>query len=641
MVSSESSPQKVIIPFSKEVKGSFEKMGILHILVNKEFIVIEKDYASVFDYCFGLSVSASAAKEKLASIVLEDKSNLAVINELSSIKFRDRSGTFIGARMGRPEKGKMRKLTGSPHVLFPVSSEGGRLRSFQSAVSAGKVTADFPLFYCESCAKETIYPVCETCGARCIKRYLNPNKSVSDTEVPGQTRQYSSRPIDIVHYYNSALQLSQLKMSPDLVKGVRGTSNEHHVPEHLVKGILRAKHDLYVNKDGTIRYDMSQLPITHFKPREIGTTLEKLKELGYSKDIYHAPLESPDQILELKPQDIVLPRCEGAAEEGADNILKRTADFVDDLLEFVYSQDRFYNLNSPDDLVGHLVMCLAPHTSGAIIGRIIGFSKSQVLFAHPLLHAATRRDCDGDEACVMLILDAFLNFSRGYLPAHRGATQDAPLVATSYLYPTEVDDMVFHLDIGSRYPLALYNAALEYKMPWEVKLPQIEQFLNTPKQYEGMMFTHDTSSINAGILCSAYKTLPSMKEKMDGQMDLADRIVAVDADDVARLVIEKHFMKDTKGNLRKFSTQIFRCVDCNEKFRRPPLAGKCTSCGGKILFTVAEGSVIKYLQPALDLAKKYNLAPYLQQNLLITKQMIEDVFGKEKEVQSGLKSWFS
>src|SRR5947208_1508144 len=98
-----------------------------------------------------------------------------------------------------------------------------------------------------------------------------------------------------------------------------------------------------------------------------------------------------------------------------------------------------------------------------------------------------------------------------------------------------------------------------------------------------------------------------MEEKLFGQMDLAVKISACDATDVARLVIEKHFMRDTKGNLRKFTQQEYRCVHCNEKFRRPPLVGKCTACGGKIVFTISEGSVVKYLQPSLDLCTKYNI----------------------------------
>ena len=123
-------------------------------------------------------------------------------------------------------------------------------------------------------------------------------------------------------------------------------------------------------------------------------------------------------------------------------------------------------------------------------------------------------------------------------------------------------------------------------------------------------------------------------------MEIAEKIVAVEENDVARLVIEKHFIKDIKGNLRKFSQQQFRCVDCNMKFRRPPLIGKCTHCEGKLIFTISEGSVIKYLDHSISLGKKYHVAPYLMQTLEITKRRVEGVFGKDKEKQTGLKAWF-
>jgi DNA polymerase II large subunit len=131
-----------------------------------------------------------------------------------------------------------------------------------------------------------------------------------------------------------------------------------------------------------------------------------------------------------------------------------------------------------------------------------------------------------------------------------------------------------------------------------------------------------------------------MKDKLLSQMDLAEKIRAVDAADVAALVINKHFIKDIKGNLRKFSQQEFRCVNCNAKYRRPPLIGKCTACSGKIIFTIAEGSVIKYYEPSMELAEKYDLPVYLKQTLELTRQRIESVFGKEKEKQEALEKWF-
>ena len=50
-----------------------------------------------------------------------------------------------------------------------------------------------------------------------------------------------------------------------------------------------------------------------------------------------------------------------------------------------------------------------------MVGRIIGFSQTQGMLSHPMYHAALRRDCDGDEACVMLLMDSLLNFSRTYI----------------------------------------------------------------------------------------------------------------------------------------------------------------------------------------------------------------------------------
>jgi DNA polymerase II large subunit len=373
---------------------------------------------------------------------------------------------------------------------------------------------------------------------------------------------------------------------------------------------------------------------------EIGTSVERLRELGYGLDCYGKPLVDDNQILELKPQDIVLPACPESPEEGADEILFRTTKFLDDLLVKLYGVKAFYKLKSTKDLAGHLVNALAPHTSSSVVARIVGFSKTQGFLAHPMLHAATRRDCDGDEASVTLLLDTLLNFSRQFLPNTRGATQDASLVLTSRVIPSEVDDMVFDVDVVWKYPLSFYEAALAYKGPWEVEIEQLGKRLNTPAQYEGMGFTHGISNINEGVMCSAYKTLPSMQEKLQGQMDLADRIRAVDEADVARLVIDKHFIRDIKGNLRKFSQQQFRCSNCNTKYRRPPLIGRCTECHGTIIFTISQGSIVKYLEPAISLATRYNLDAYMQQSLDLVKRRVEGVFGREPDKQVGLGSWF-
>ena len=493
------------------------------------------------------------------------------------------------------------------------------------------------------CKGETIYTVCEKCDSKTTRMHYcgGCKKNIFEEKCNehGKTAHYKKQVLDINHFYGLALKKSKIKNPPKLIKGVRGTSNEDHTPENLIKGLFRAKNNIYVNKDGTTRYDMTEATLTAFKPKEIRVSIQKLKTLGYDKDIYGADIIKDDQLIELKVQDIILPSNEESGEEGADKILLKVGNFVDDLLKNLYGLSGFYKFKDEADVVGHLVIAMSPHTSAGAVARIIGFSNTQGFYAHPMLHSMLRRDCDGDEACVIMLMDVLLNFSRKYLPAHRGSVQDAPLVITYKLIPTEVDDMVFDMDIVQEYPLELYEAAMEYKQPWDIKIKTVGDVLNTDGQYSGHFFTHDVSDINAGVTCSAYKSIPTMQEKVQGQMELAEKIRAVDEMDVARLIIERHFIRDIKGNLRKFSIQQYRCVDCNKKFRRPPLLGRC-SCSGKIIFTVAEGSVVKYLEPSLQIAEKYSLPPYLKQTLELTKNRIESVFGKDKDKQEGLVKWF-
>jgi DNA polymerase II large subunit len=627
--SNEKGIKKIILPYNEKYKNqkrTLELIGVPHLLVNKISVVIEDDVAKIFSYLFD--------QGKICS----EPDGLTYINKISDLKIKDLAGTFIGARMGRPEKGKMRKMDGSPHTIFSVGEEGGRLRCFQEAVEKGYVDSIFPNYYCPNCDKHTIYRRCEDCDTQTIKKYHCPFCGDLEKETcrHGEANYYKKQQLDIKHYLQSAMIRSNEKIMPDLIKGIRGTSNKTHVMEHLIKGIFRAKHHIYVNKDGTVRYDCSEQPITHFKPIEIQVSVSKLKEIGYDEDINGAPLENPNQILELKPQDIILPGYD-SIEDSASQVLMRTAKFIDDLLINHYGLDPFYNLKTKEDLVGQLVVGLAPHISAGLVGRIVGFSETQSLLAHPMFHAGMRRDTDGDEASINLLMDTLINFSRQYLPERRGAkTMDACLVLTSTLRPSEIDDQVQGLGVAWKYPLEFYQAAEDMKKPWAVKIDQLKHRLETIEQYENFGYTHDTDNFNKGTLCSSYKTLPNMEDKLNGQMELARKIRAVNMDDVAKLVIEKHFLKDIKGNLRKFSMQTFRCPKCNTKYRRPPLSGKCTVCKGKLIFTISEGSVVKYLGHSLNLSEKYNFPPYLKQTIELLKENVEHVFGKDKEKQIGL-----
>ncbi len=658
--------EKIILPYGKNEQEKFEigkraleLLGVEH-LVTIENVVLNENESKILLSNLGIDVSILNKKCFLKDFLKaknfdkfnnleKENSILEIVNSVSNFEIKNKAGDFIGARMGRPEKAKLRKLQGSPNFLFPVGSEGGRLRSVQTACDVGKVKSDFPIYFCEKCNQETIYPSCETCGNKCKKMFYFPETNEKSFEKFINEKQgfdFSRRAIDINHYFDSAVKYLNLNKSeiPLLIKGVRGTFSKGHIIENFAKGVLRAKNSLQVNKDGTIRYDCTELPLNCFKPIEIGTNIEKLKELGYEKDINGDNLVDNEQILELMPHDVLLPDSPTSPSERAGDVFIDICNFVDELLERFYKLDSFHKIKKKEDLIGQLGVCMAPHNCAGVICRFIGFAEALGLYASPYMHAAIRRDCDGDEAAIMLLSDVLLNFSRSFLPEHRGGTQDAPLVLNAKINAGEVDDQIldFEATPDRTYPLELYKLAEQRKHSSEVKgIKTIKQLLKEDKDpFVNLDFTHDTSNFNKGVNLSNYKKLATMAEKVQHQMNLVEKIRAADVKDTAKLIIERHFIRDMRGNLRKFSMQGFRCVGCNESFRRPPLKGVCPVCGGKIIFTIHEGGIKKYLDIAIELAQKYDLSPYLKQTLELTKETIDSIFGKELEKQEALGKWF-
>jgi len=594
---------KLKIMKNEEIKRLLIKLGALH--REREYYILDR-YGYPLIRCLGLDI-------RNGNIVrvrnFEEKDDIMeLVSHLAGIKIMPRAPTRIGARMGRPEKAAPRKMKPPIHALFPIGESGGNRRLITEAAKKKYVAIEVGERKCPLCGEKTFLPYCPKCGEK--------------TEFTGRI---ITLKIDLGDYLKKAEENLGIKISWD-VKGVKRMMSSEHIPERLEKGILRAKNGVYVFKDGTVRFDMSDIAITHFRPREIGLSVEKARELGYTKDYLGNELKDDEQLLELKVQDIIIPKHAG-------DYLVKVANYVDELLEKFYKMRRFYNVSKREDLIGHLVIGLAPHTSAGILGRIIGFSDAHVGFAHPFFHAAKRRNCDGDEDSIMLLLEGLLDFSRKFLPSTRGGLMDAPLVLTTRITPTEIDKEALHVDVMSRYPLEFYYATLEFKKPDEVSeiMDFVKKRIGTPLQYEGFKFTHDTRDINVGVVVSAYKVLGSMEEKMMSQLDLAKKVRAVDEDDMATRIIAHHFIPDIMGNLKKFGTQQFKCKKCGAKFRRIPLTGKCPYCGGDINLTVHEGNVKKYLDKAVKLTEEYRVPEYLKQRVMVLKDTVESLMEEERE----------
>ncbi len=641
--------EKLSFPLDDKIKNLLETLLVPHIVRERQ-IHIEEPLPMM--RCLGLDSSLRKNWTKLEPTVMD------TVSRISGITIRSRAPIRIGGRMGRPEKSDKREMKPAPHVLFPVGDAGGRKRSLKSAKEyvdndngerstdlraglsfqkekIGAIKVQIGERICPSCKTRTFKNRCK-CGKftqpllKCQSCGIEVN-SRACPKCKKETSSVTEMEIDFKSEYQLALNNVGERDNFESIKGVLGLMSKNKTPEPLEKGILRAKHDIVMFKDGTVRYDLSDLPLTHIKPKEIGVGVGELKEIGYTRDIHGKLLTEENQILELKVQDIIVSR------DCAEYLLK-TARFIDDLLTKYYKVSPYYNISGVEGLIGKLVIGLAPHTSAGVLGRLIGFTSASVGYAHPYFHAAKRRNCDGDEDCVMLLMDGLLNFSRSYLPDKRGGQMDAPLVLTTRIDPNEVDKEAHNIDVLFRYPLEFYEATLGYRNPRDIVkvMDIVSSRLGTPGQYEGFGFTHDTADIAAGPRNSAYKTLGSMIDKMDAQLALARKIKAVDAQDVAERIINSHFLPDLIGNLRSFSKQKVRCTKCNAKYRRPPLRGTCPRCGGNVVLTVHEGSVRKYLETSLRIADEYNVRHYTKQRLELLELEMCSLFESDKVKQKGL-----
>ncbi len=794
----------LVLKYDERAKEILEDLLVEHKIRNGR-IVLEK--WKVLVRCLGLSYEL-----KPIDISVDERDVLEIVRRFSGLDVRPKALTRIGARMGRPEKSKERRMSPPPHILFPVGFAGGKTRDIKSAINytekynstKGEIEVEVALRRCKKCGKETFWLKCD-CGGFTEQMYYCPKCRIKTggeicPRCRERTRAYIKKRINVREIYERALKNLNEWDSFETIKGVIGLTSKYKMPERLEKGILRAKHGVFVFKDGTIRYDMTNLPLTHFKPKEIGISVEKLRELGYKYDYMGRDLKSDDQIVELKPQDVII-------SKSCAEYLVKVAKFIDDLLVKFYGLEPYYNVEKPEDLIGHLIIGLAPHTSAGVLGRIIGFTESSVCYAHPYFHTAKRRNCftadtkvlvsidgetkrvtlrelydmfdeeryenfayvrrkskanvkiysfdkksgriilsdvvevirsisqdhlikitledgryfeitpdhnvlisegdgfkekrafeiekgdlipiaygltyrllrvlkkeyvkardyfvysvnvgdshtmiinddiiihncDGDEDCVMLLLDGLLNFSRYFLPDKRGGQMDAPLVLTAIVDPKEVDKEVHNMDIVESYPLEFYEATLRYADPKELVgiVERVEDRLELDTRFCCLSFTHDTDRIDMGVRESMYKSLKTMSDKVKAQMNLAEKIRAVNEDDVAERVLNSHFLPDIIGNLRAFSRQEFRCVECNAKFRRPPLSGKCTKCGGKIVLTVHNSTITKYLNISKELCERYNVSDYTKQRLMLIELEIASLFESDKKRQIRISEFFT
>ena len=585
---------------------------------------------------------------------------LPIIKKISKLRWQHSAPVRIGCRMGRPEKSAPRIMNPMAHTLFPIELNGGNQRLISNAAEKKEIRIQLGMRTCSKCGKKSPMVSCHhrkideygegRLGERCGGR-----TEFSSELAENRRRRGELTTVPIAAMLDDARISLGIERLPKVIKCMKKIASKDQTPEAIEKGILRAKYDLPVFRDGTVRFDMSDVPVTHFTPKEVGVSWKKLINLGYKHDYLGNELTSDEQMLELYPQDFIVAK-------NAGDYFVRTARFIDELLERFYGLEPYYNVSTPEDLVGHLICALAPHTSGGVLSRIIGWADCSGGYAHPLFHASKRRNCDGDEDAIMLLMDGLLNFSRDILPANRGGQMDAPLVLTTRLNPTEVDKEALNVDSGWFYERDFYEITQNQPHPKDIanRIDFVERRLGTVAAVRGYGYTHDCHSISTGPPLSAYKTLDTMRDKMNGQLELGQKLRGVDVRRVASSVIRSHFLPDLRGNLNAFARQKVRCLKCGHSYRRMPILGKCIQatkannagfgsmgikqsegdlCNGNLALTVSEGAVRKYIDVTMHVMEKYGVDTYTRQNVEWLANSTDSLFHNDRAKQMSLSDF--
>lgn len=602
------------ITYSNNCKPILEKIGVPH-EVAEESVILKEMEADIF---YQMLFSNPITVDQTDSVP-------QILTKATGIRIRPKFSTSVGVRIGRPEKAAARLMKPPVHTLFPIGDKGGATRDLLKASNGSGFYCNIYNRICKNCDLPSVSINCQKCGQRTIIEHTCPLcRTTLDSPFCQKCKKkvptHSFKPYPLKERIIAAQEKIGVRVQEPF-KGVMELINQDRIAEPLEKGLIRQSLDLTVFKDGTVRFDATNSPLTHFKPAWIGTPIPKLHELGYTTDIDGKPLVSADQTVEIKMQDVIIPHESG-------RYLVQTCKYIDTELVKFYGKPSFYNVKNNEELIGHLIIGLAPHTSVGIVGRIIGYTETHVCYGTPNWHSAKRRDADGDADSIMLLMDALLNFSRQFLSDKIGGLMDAPLLVQPIVLPHESQPQAHNFEVTKKLPLEFFEDTISAKKASEVKSVEIiKSRLETEGQFHDYHFTHTTTTLTTSRSRSAYSTLGSMLDKFDMQIRNAELISAVDTTEIVTNVITTHLVPDIIGNLRAYGRQKFRCTSCGRKYRRPPLLQHCI-CGNNLIQTITRPSIEKYLRLAKRLVEKYDVGPYLKGRIGTLEDEINLVFGK-------------
>ncbi len=532
------------------------------------------------------------------NLSIEDETE-EIVSKLIGVPIRSKSKRRLGTQIVRVEKAEPRHINPPSHVLFPIGSLGGSQRNLLKVIKEKAVILNLSNRYCSSCQKTVYYVYCPDCNQETTQKLLCRNNHTFETKNCPVCGNYGvpSKPHSVA--FEELLKVNKSDISNlEKFKAVSYLNTKNKIPENLNKGVLRARHDIYVYKDGTSRFDTTNAPLLCFKPLEVGTSIEDLIRLGYDHDIEGKQLENENQLIELFPYDVII-------SKSSEKFLLKLTKFIDDELTEFYDLPAYFRLKSFQDLMGSLIVGISPFSKVGVIGRIIGSTTTDVLYAHPVWHKLKGRNCNGDIDSFTLLLDVLINFSEEFIPTTRGGTMDVPMVLNM---PDSWEDLSFYA-MSESIPMNLLFFRELKSNPTKKDL-LVYKISNLNYSYPKIHKIDNISGFNISNPLKQSKLI----SKIQSSLSILKKIQGTQESEFVEKILENDFLEKYNSSLEKFFSQPFRCLRCNRNFRRIPLSGKCSSCGQeKIGLTLSEGWVLRYTQIITQLEENYasSISQYL------------------------------
>jgi DNA polymerase II large subunit len=555
--------EQVVTPlFSNEriialnLSSLLDKLGIEYEFTNKGLVVSE-------EHAYLLS---QLLKKKPDTN--ENKSIYVLLKEISGIEIVPK--IYVGLSI--PQKVKIKKSENEFHGILPAiktDTSGKHYDIISFCKSAKKITS--VIYFCDVCSKYIPYSKCPLCNSQAKEAfYCEQCGKINKYNICSVCSNTTKSTGPVEYNWDELLVKASSNAHTQPYAPLIGLNNETEFEsvERLEKAILRQKHNIKASIDGVTKFYINNLPLKFFKPNQISVNKDTLLKLGYQEDIFGNKLQSNDQILPIKPQDVII------SYKLADQ-LRRVADFIDETLRSLYQQEPFFQIKSIDDLIGHLIVGIPQGNECGIVGRIIGFTQLDVCFSSTQWSTFTKGINQNNEYAIMLLLDVLLNFSKKFLTSE----------GTIYMNP-------FYLQFRTT-PISIKdaNASLNTSYLNTIKKICNERKINLTTEGFKIFYSEHVdmlslwSETSDSIQIPRSKAEKSLVNLAQIQLSLVNKTINL-TNDIIINMIEDYLIPFLTKQMREFGTK-YRCQYCNKTYRRPPMNGICIVCNKQVKPTVS------------------------------------------------------